>query len=177
MIRSACFLLILLFSPFSLADAFSSRIDTEHGELAKCSQTEISVMKFINIADAALYSSDCSRLPELTHNLQLSFIYHREIAGEDFIEASETLLKRNLSDAEFSKIKTDLDEFNAAFESVAEGDRYDIRRNQTGLSLFKNGRLISEHDSMTLGQSYYQIWFGDKPFNDNLKQSLLEPEA
>lgn len=177
MIRPVCFLLTLLFAPASLADAFSSRIDTEHGELAKCSQTEISVMKFINVADAALYSSDCSRLPDLTQNLQLSFIYHRDIAGEDFIEAAETLLKRNLSDTEFTKIKADLDEFNAAYESVAEGDRYDIRRNQSGLSLFKNGRLIGEHPSLMLGQSYYQIWFGDKPFNDDLKQSLLKPEA
>lgn len=177
MIRTACFLLPLLFVPVSLAETFSSFIKTEDGELAKCSQTEISVMKFINVADAALYSSDCSRLPDLTENLQLSFIYHREIAGEDFIEAAETLLKRNLSDAEFSRIKTDLDEFNTAYESVAEGDRYDIRRNQNGLSLFKNGRLIGEHASMTLGQSYYQIWFGEKPFNDDLKQSLLEPDA
>ncbi|GEM_PF-2047307 len=177
MIRIACFLLTTVFASNSVADAFSSHVETDFGQLSKCSQTEISVMKFIHVADAALYSSDCSRLPGLTNELQLSFIYHREIAAEDFIEAAETLLKRNLSAAEFEQIETDLEEFNAAYESVAEGDRYDIRRNQNELLLFKNNRLVGQHASSALGQYYYQIWFGDKPFNDKLKSSLLEPEA
>jgi hypothetical protein len=177
MIRIACFLFSIIFVSNSHAEAFSSRIETEHGPLAKCSQTEISVMKFINVADAALYSSDCDQLPALTDEIQLSFIYHREIAAEDFIEAAETLLKRNLSAAEFEQIKADLAQFNTAYESVAEGDRYDIRRSASGLSLFKNDRLLGQHASDSLGQRYYQIWFGDKPFNNALKESLLQPDA
>jgi len=175
MIRTTCFFLTMLFTQHSLAETFSSHIQTEHGQLAKCSQTEISVMTFIEVADAALYSSDCAQLPALTADLQLSFIYHRNIAAEDFIEAAETLLERNLSAAEFMQIEQELTQFNMGYESVAEGDRYDIRRNQDGLSLFKNNRLVSQHASATLGQRYYQIWFGDKPFNNKLKQALLEP--
>ncbi|MTI63469.1 chalcone isomerase family protein [Methylophaga sp.] len=176
MIRRACFLLTVLFAQHSLADVFSSQVQTQYGQLEKCSQTQISVMKFIDVADAALYSSDCTQLPALTSDLQLSFIYHRDIAAEDFIEAAETLLERNLSATEFQQIEQDLAQFNTGYESVAEGDRYDIRRNQDGLSLFKNNRLVSQHASTTLGQRYYQIWFGDKPFNDKLKQALLEPD-
>lgn len=177
MIRSAFFIFTMFFAQHSVAQTFSGQVQTEHGQLSKCSQTEITVMKFIDVADAALYSSNCAQLPVLSADLQLSFIYHREIAAEDFIEAAQTLLERNLSAPEFQQIEQDLAQFNSGYQSVAEGDRYDIRRNQNGLSLFKNKRLVSQHASTTLGQRYYQIWFGDKPFNEKLKQALLEPAS
>lgn len=169
--------LALLFAHASHANNFPAVVKTELGNLSRCSQTEVSVMKFISVADAALYSEDCSQLPALAEHLQLSFIYHREIAGEDFIEAAETLLRRNLTAEEYTQIETDLNAFNQSYQSVQDGDRYDVRRSKNGLFLLKNGHVISHHSSTVLGQVYYLIWFGDKPFNEKLKAALLRPEA
>lgn len=174
--RTASFIIAIVLSQSSIAADFTDSVSTDEGVLSKCSQTEISVMKFIDVADAALYSSDCQQLPVLADDVQLSFIYHREIAAEDFIEAAETLLRRNLSASDYQQIEREMESFNAGYESVAEGDRYDIRRSNAGLALFKNQRLVSQHPSDRLGERYYAIWFGDNPFNQKLKQDLLQPD-
>lgn len=166
---------LLLLPLMTHAEGFPENISLKNGQLQKCSQTEITVMKFIDVAKAALFSSDCSRLPRLTDDLQLSFIYQRDFAGEDFIEAAETLLQRNLSETDYQQIETELDNFNQHYQAVEEGDRYDIRLTRAGLYLIKNDEVISHSSSLVLGKRYYQIWFGQKPFNDKMKQALLSP--
>ena len=168
--------LCLLFLPLmTYAEDFPSNISLSNGQLQKCSQTEITVMMFIDVAKAALFSSDCAQLPRLTDELQLSFIYQRDFKGEDFVEAAETLLQRNLSRDEYQQIESELDRFNQHYQAVKEGDRYDVRLTRAGLYLIKNDEVISHSSSLVLGKRYYQIWFGQKPFNDKMKQALLMP--
>lgn len=165
-------LLCLSFQGF--AEGFPADISSNGEQLQQCSKTDIKVLKFIDVGQAALFTSDCGVLPDLTSSLQLSFIYHREFEAKDFIEASETLLQRNLTDHQYAEIKNELDTFNQSYQSVVEGDRYDIRLNQNGLFLIKNGTQLSHSNSQLLGKHYYQIWFGHKPFNNNMKQALLQ---
>lgn len=159
----------------SVADSFEQQIVTDDSQLQKCNQTEVSVWSFIDVASAALYSADCSKLPELADSIQISFIYHRDFKAADFVEASETLLKRNLSDDKFQQIEPALNHFNQSYQPVQDGERYDVRLSPSGLYLLKNGEQISHSRSQLLGKHYYQIWFGDKPFNKKMKQALLKP--
>jgi hypothetical protein len=171
--RLITLLLALIFSPAALSQPFSQQIETGSKTLSKCSQTEVTAMLVVDVAEAALFSADCSILPKLPDELQLSFIYQRGFAAEDFIEAADTLLRRNLSDSEYQQIQADLEQFNQSYQSVVEGDRYDIRLTASGLSLLKNGDVISQHPSQTLGRHYFAIWFGEKPFNKKMKKALL----
>lgn len=166
--------LVLCLPALSQAQPFTQQLNTGSQTLNKCNQTEVTAMLVVDVADAALYSADCSILPKLADEVQLSFIYKRGFAAEDFIEAADTLLKRNLSDSEYQQIQADLAQFNQSYQSVVEGDRYDIRLTADGLSLLKNGKLISQHASQTLGEHYFAIWFGDDPFNKKMKQALLK---
>lgn len=165
--------LAMLLPALSQAQPFAQQLDTGKQMLNKCSQTEVTAMLVVDVADAALFSADCSILPKLASELQLSFIYKRDFAAQDFIEAADTLLKRNLSDKLYQQIQADLAQFNQSYQSVVEGDRYDIRLTADGLSLHKNGERIGQHASQTLGKHYFEIWFGDKPFNKKMKQALL----
>lgn len=170
-------LFFLCFSALASAQVFPTDISIDGQQLQQCSKTDIKVLKFIDVGQAALFTSNCGALPNLTAEMQLSFIYHREFEAEDFIEASEKLLQRNLSETEYQQIEADLAQFNQSFQPVIEGDRYDIQLSEQGLSLIKNGTVISHSDSTLLGKQYYQIWFGKKPFNSNMKQALLHPDA
>lgn len=166
----------LLSASLAQAQPFQPQVATESQTLFQCSQTSVSAMMFIDVADAALFSSDCSTLPRLAEEVQISFIYHREFAAEDFIEAAETLLKRNLSKAEYQQIEADLNSFNEPYQDVVEGDRYDVRSTADGLKLLKNGEIISQNTSKILSKKYFKIWFGTQPFNKKLKKALLKSD-
>lgn len=177
MIKQFNLIMALLCLSFqATAEDFPDFISSDGSQLQQCSKTAIKVLKFIDVGQAALFTSDCGELPDLTPSLQLSFIYHRDFDADDFVEASETLLQRNLTDGQYAEIKNELDRFNQSYQSVVEGDRYDIRLNQNGLFLIKNGTQLSHSTSQLLGKHYYQIWFGEQPFNQNLKQALLQSE-
>ncbi|WP_417499955.1 chalcone isomerase family protein [Methylophaga sp.] len=158
-----------------LADVrFQDTVKTTSSTLQKCNETSITVMAFVDVADAAFYLPDCNFLPDIAGEKQLSFYYHRSITADDFIEASETLLERNLTSTEYSKIEDELTRFNANYQDVEDGDVYDIRKTKSGLYLLKNGQQISHSSSIELTNFYYQIWFGPKPFNKGMKETLLE---
>lgn len=169
-------MMLLWLSFQAVAEGFPETISVDGKQLQQCNQAAIKVLKFIDVGKAALYTANCSELPDLTSSLQLSFIYHRDFDAADFIDASETLLQRNLTHTQYGEIKKELDAFNQSYQSVVEGDRYDIRLNQHGLFLIKNGTQLSHSTSQLLGKHYYQIWFGEQPFNQNLKQALLQSE-
>lgn len=168
--------LTMLFCTALMADErFQNTAVTTSSTLQKCNETSIKVMAFVDVADAALYLTDCGDLPAIDGEKQLSFHYHRDISADDFIEASETLLQRNLTSVEYAKIEAELVKFNANYEDVKEGDVYDIRQTKSGLYLLKNGQQIAHSSSAELATYYYQIWFGQKPFNKAMKKALVSP--
>lgn len=176
MLKILSVVMALFFSGSIIAeDRFPDSVNIPSSSLDKCHETEISVMAFIDVADAALYLKDCKTLPDIEGAKQLSFFYHRSIEGNDFIEAAETLLQRNLTTAQYKSIEAELKRFNANYEDIDEGDSYDIRQTQDGLYLFKNGRQLAYSSSSILAESYYQIWFGTAPFDADLKEDLLAP--
>lgn len=144
--------------------------------LELCAHTPMKKMLF-NLGDVALYAQDCSsvKADSLTSQpVHLTFKYERGFDGEDFIKSSDELIKRNTDDNEYQAIKSSLDKFNANYQAIAEGERYDISwSDETGLLLSKNNRQLSQHDSAKLADIYFRIWFGDEPFSEDMKQALL----
>lgn len=144
--------------------------------LQLCAQTPMKKMLF-NLGDVALYAKDCAAVKAdslTTQPVHLTFKYERGFDGEDFIKSSDELIKRNTDATEYQAIKADLDTFNANYQAIANGERYDIGWSETtGLVLSKNNRQLSQQDSAELAEVYFRIWFGSEPFSKKMKQALL----
>ncbi|AFJ01518.1 hypothetical protein Q7C_340 [Methylophaga frappieri] len=171
--------------PFSLilplmlpvqAVAFQPTITLQQDTLSLCASSPMKKMLF-DLGEVALYALDCQSLSaeSLTDQpVYLSFRYARSFDAEDFIDSSETLIRRNSDADKFAQIAASLSAFNANYEAISDGERYDIGwSEQTGLILKKNDRLLSQSDSAQLADVYFRIWFGDKPFSTRLKNNLL----
>lgn len=170
-------LVSLFFAGFTVQAAeFDKTYQLGDEQLALCAHTPMKKMLF-NLGDVALYARDCSAVnaDSLTSQpVHLTFKYERAFDGEDFIKSSDELIKRNTDDAEYQAIKTDLDSFNARYEAIADGERYDIGWSEaTGLRLSKNNRQLNQHDSAELAGIYFRIWFGNEPFSQKMKNDLL----
>ncbi|HEC73453.1 MAG TPA: hypothetical protein ENI26_03660 [Methylophaga aminisulfidivorans] len=170
-------LIMCLSLPMSVsANEFEKFVKASDVTMNNCQQTSISVMAFINVADVGFFMPDCQQRPAYSGNKQLSFIYHRSIDAEDFVEAAETLIKRNVSADIYQQIEPDLNQFNSGYEDVDEGDRYDIRLITDELFLLKNNKILAKSNSALLGEMYFRIWFGEKPFKQDIKSKLLTPK-
>lgn len=155
---------------------FDKTYQLEEQTLQLCASTPMKKMLF-NLGDVALYAKDCAKVDadSLTSQpVHLTFKYERAFEGEDFIKSSDELIKRNSNDAEYQSVKADLDAFNAKYQAIADGERYDIGWSQmTGLLLSKNNRQLAQHNSAELADIYFRIWFGDEPFSQKMKDALL----
>ncbi|HSG92293.1 MAG TPA: chalcone isomerase family protein, partial [Methylotenera sp.] len=155
---------------------FAKTYQLEDQTLQLCASTPMKKMLF-DLGDVALYAIDCVAVnaDSLTAQpVHLTFKYERAFDAEDFIKSSDELIKRNSDDAEYQSIKADLERFNANYQAIADGERYDIGWSQaTGLLLSKNNRQLAQHDSAELADVYFRIWFGDEPFSQKMKDALL----
>lgn len=158
------------------AAEFDKTYQLEEQTLQLCASTPMKKMLF-NLGDVALYAKDCAAVDADSLTAQpvhLTFKYERAFDGEDFIKSSDELIQRNSDAAEYQNIKADLDSFNANYQAIADGERYDIGWSQaTGLLLSKNNRQLAQHDSAELADVYFRIWFGDEPFSQKMKDALL----
>ena len=155
---------------------FSDSVMVGEQPLELCNNAKIKVMAMFTVGQAAMYLQDCKQQTEpLNQPIQLSIVYQREFTPEDFQKSAYKLLQRNLSEQQFGAIEDQLQEFNSNYQAISKGERYDICYSEnTGLMLHKNGQLISQSPSQALGESYFQIWFGERPFNKKLKKALLK---
>ncbi|MCV6605023.1 MAG: chalcone isomerase family protein [Porticoccaceae bacterium] len=155
---------------------FESSVQLDNQQLQLCNSANIKVMGMFSLGTAALYLQDCSLKHEpLKQPMQLSIVYKRDFSPQDFQKSAYKLLKRNLSKTQFSAVESELKNFNSNYQAITKGDRYDICFSEkTGLLLRKNGALISQSQSEALGQSYFLIWFGERPFSKSLKKKLLQ---
>lgn len=157
------------------AQSFEKTTNLAEHSLNKCSESKLEKYIF-DLGDVALYRQDCNADKNaLTDSpVYVEFAYTRSLAGEDFAETASKLIARNISERAFQKIEADLNSFNKAYKSIEDGDRYAIAYSeQSGLVLSLNGEVLTSSDSQQLAQHYFTIWFGDKPFSNQLKDNLL----
>lgn len=175
--RAKFFLLLMLAAAQSHAAEFEPHYQLGTQTLTLCSQTPMKKMLF-NLGDVALYAKDCAIVTADTLTSQpvhLTFKYERAFDGDDFIESSDVLIKRNTAQDEYKAIQTELSAFNANYQAISDGERYDIGWSETtGLVLSKNNRQLSQSNSAELASIYFRIWFGKDPFSNAMKNALLE---
>ncbi len=104
----------------------------------------------------------------------LELEYFRNIKGEDFAEATEVMIKKNVTPAQYQAMKDRVDKFNSLYRDVKPGDRYRaIYIPGKGTSLYHNNRLISTTGGDDFAFAFFSVWLGKNPIDINFRSKLL----
>lgn len=104
----------------------------------------------------------------------LSIRYARGFSGDELRQASDELLQRNITEADYASAAEEIASINSWYQSVTPGQRYDVHFCQHhGLALYKDGNMLGQSLAQAPGQQYLSIWLGDKPFSKAMKKALL----
>ena len=75
----------------------------------------------------------------------------------------------------FSQWKTSFDQFNNNYQDIKAGDYYDLIYDPlTGLLLQLNGKDLAAIQDRDIALAYLNVWFGNEPFSEDLKNKLLK---
>jgi hypothetical protein len=110
---------------------------------------------------------------DVAKKLELS--YFRDIEAKGFADASDKLLKENLSAENYAKLAERLTKFYGFFRDVKPGDRYSINYvPENGTELKLNGDVMGSVPGHDFAVAYFGIWLGDKPINKTFRDKLLD---
>ncbi|MBZ2188559.1 chalcone isomerase family protein [Alcanivorax sp. JB21] len=140
-----------------------------------CTRGDVRALRFIRVGEARLSLDDCARnaLP-LKAPLRLQFSYRRDVPGDAFAEAAETMIKRNAEPEVFAALQPRIKAFNAHYRDIGDGDTYQLDYAPDGrLLLSLNGEPLATESGDEFALHYLNIWFGNDPYNDRLKRDLL----
>jgi hypothetical protein len=175
-------LLITLITTLPVVQAdelFPEYIDTGNARLSRCSRAELKAFRLIHVGNAALYLDDCKKIGNIfsVAPKHLRFLYEKAIPAKAFKEASEEYLKINLGQ-KYITWQPAFDKFNSHYQDIKEGDYYDLVYDpKTGLQLNLNSKPLASLNDPTQSLAYLNIWFGEEPFSEELKNSLLKIEG
>ncbi|NEZ04782.1 hypothetical protein G4Y73_11520 [Wenzhouxiangella sp. XN201] len=160
--------LCLLVTAFASADATA---------LERCSEVELKVMGLFSVGTASLHLTDCSESDRVLERVPKMFSLEldRDMAGQDLVDSANELLVENLGISSRDALPEELACLANAYIDAEDGERFDVSYEpDERLALYRNGELLEECPDRGHGHEYFQIWFGEKPFNDRMKKRLLE---
>jgi hypothetical protein len=100
--------------------------------------------------------------------------YFQNISGPDFAAATEEMLKKNVSSAEFSRLSSRLAAFNSLYRSVKPGDRYTVTYLPgQGMKLALNNETLGSVPGADFAAAFFSIWIGKKPIDADFRDRLL----
>lgn len=174
-------LLLAIFSTMQAVandDKLPAHLASQNVQLNRCSKAELKAFKIFHVGYAALYKSKCQAINTIfdQSSKKLRFLYEREIPAHAFREASEEYLQINLKQ-KYNTWRVKISQFNQAYRDINEGDFYDlIYHPKAGLQLHLNGFQLATLDDPEIGLAYFNIWFGNEPFSEQLKKKLMASE-
>jgi len=157
-------------------ERFPAHVNNSKIQLKLCSQAELKAFRLIHVGNAALYLEDCNKVSDIFSITpkRLRFLYDTNIPAKAFREASHEYLKINLGQ-KFSQWKTSFDQFNNNYQDIKAGDYYDLIYDPlTGLLLQLNGKDLAAIQDRDIALAYLNVWFGNEPFSEDLKNKLLK---
>ena len=109
---------------------------------------------------------------------RVTLVMMRDLTSDDFGQAFMTGLNNNLSQAEKTKIVSQISKFGemfASIESLKKGDVLNIDWiPATGTQTELNGKKVGETvPDVAFYNAILRIWIGDKPADNSLKPALL----
>lgn len=170
LIAPAALLAALVFNPLLAAPANATDFDS----LTQCTKAPVKAWMFFTIGHASLYRADCQARDPLAPPLRLTFGYNRKVPGDAFGKSALAMIKRNISTANFNKLKDRIQAFDSHYQTTTDGDLYSLDYDSDqSLVLKLNGKTLATEHGADFAQTYFTIWFGKDPFSDDLKEELL----
>ncbi|MGJ8649012.1 MAG: chalcone isomerase family protein [Opitutaceae bacterium] len=132
---------------------------------------------FFKLYDATLYATpgaSADQVIDADTNFKLQFEYLRSIEKAIILQSAETILEKNLTNAELDSIKSKVARLNVAYTSVDKGDRSALRyESDIGTTLSINGQDILTIEGQEFARLYFKIWLGENPISSSMKSNLL----
>ena len=109
---------------------------------------------------------------------RVTLVMMRDLTSEEFGNAFMTGLNNNLSQAEKSKIVSQISKFGEIFASIESLKKGDVLHIDwipaTGTQTELNGKKVGESvPDIAFYNAILRIWIGDKPADSSLKPALL----
>ncbi len=156
---------------------FDSEIQSAGQTLKLCSTTKVKAYSMILVGYSALYMEDCDSRGDdfFEKNKVLSFYYLRDVPKHAFQKSTLKFLQKNLSKETMVQLEPEIVHFNESYQDVGKDDQYKICFSSgEGLKLYLNDEVISSNGNDELAKLYFNVWFGEKPFNKSMKKQLLK---
>lgn len=105
----------------------------------------------------------------------LVLVYKRDFSAAEFREVTENLFVKNNPRETVEQYQTELKTFNALYQDLKAGDRYQLTLlANDGIELKVNERVAGRIKNPSFGQALFNIWFGPAPFNKSFRDNLLK---
>jgi len=173
-------IILLMAQPSMAAGHLPKNID--HNNLSY-EQGDVFTLRYglvIKVAEIGWYAPNCAEAPPILEasNKIVRFHYFKNVKADFFKEsAAEYFLKNLNSDQQKRQLADVLQEFNAGYTDIADGEYFDLIHSAGDqLSLFKNDHLLAVANNAPFSQSYFNIWFGQEPVIDKLKTAFSKCE-
>jgi hypothetical protein len=131
---------------------------------------------FIKAYVAALYLGDAAAADDVFADVpkRLELSYFWSIEGADFGKAGDEILKRNVDEQTFAKLRPRLARINGWYRDVKPGDRYSLTYLPgVGTQLTLNDMELGVIDGADFAEAYFRIWLGDEPIDPRFRDQLL----
>ncbi|MFP4261605.1 MAG: chalcone isomerase family protein [Opitutales bacterium] len=156
---------------------FPAQVTVEESEFDQLGTYRYVYRFFFPLYEAALYRSPGANAEEvLTAEapFHLTFRYLRDIEKPIILKAATKMLEKNLSPEEQDEIAARVDDLNAAYTGVKEGDTSSLTyAPESGTTLRINGKSRATIPGQDFAQLYFRIWLGPEPLSKSLRDHLL----
>lgn len=157
------------------------QITAGDSQLQLCGEVALrAVLGIFKYGYGGLYLSKCADYENITGDVpkQWSVLLTRNADGETLTDIAEESLEDNFNDEQLAALDNTFSCITSAYTDTSKGGQIDVRYLPgTGLQLWRNEELSADCGGGAGAAEYFRIWFGDDPFNDSLKEDILEQAA
>jgi hypothetical protein len=168
---------LLALASANAGDLFPQRIKALEQNFEKLGEYRYVYRFFFELYEAGLFAGDKARPGDVLNAeeaFHLQFRYLRDIEKEIILKSADRMLERNLSKEERTSIAERVDRINQAYTGVKSGDTSSLTyRPGEGTTLTINGKQIVTIEGQDFARLYFQIWLGEQPISESMKQNLL----
>ena len=160
------------------AQELPQTVELSRTTLQRCGDVQLRVFAgLINIGRAGLYLQDCGQHERVMGDVAKQYSVHlaRSADGDRLTRMAREGLEENHTEATRDRLAATFSCMTGAYRDAEKGRRYDVRYLPGhGLQLWLDEELLADCPCGPDGARYFSIWFGDEPFNTEMKETLLE---
>ena len=112
-------------------------------------------------------------LTDVPRRLEIEYFW--SIPAEGFVRATFEGIEKNVDPDTWRALQPRIERFGRFYRDVRPGDRYQLTYVPgRGTELAKNGDPLGVVEGADFGAALFSIWLGSEPFDESLKERLLE---